>query len=393
MLYFTRARKQVKSLFTPRDVTRWGVRLRGLMPSHVARDCFEARRFTPGAPNRFSETCSWRSVLRSPLMLGIACVLAGAGPAQCQDNGSESKEFLGNGAEITVMVRDAEGQPISAPANVKLYREGSIPSGEGATSQGRLQFVVTNLGEFTVTVQLPGYQSAQKDVSVREPVRTQVDVYLRRERVGENIVGVPGKPVLAPKARESFDKGLRALSEDKLRDAEKFVGDAARLAPGHPDVLYVQGVLYLKQRNWEQAQSALEKATQVDPNHAPAFAALGMALEDQRKYDAAIIPLEKSLSLDAGVGFEAHWALAKAYYQSTRYEEALKSAQAALAESKGKAPEIALLVAQALTAVGQYEEAAQTLRAFLREHGDRPEAGKARRWLDGLRSSGKIGAE
>jgi hypothetical protein len=393
MLYFTRARKQVKSLFTPRGVTRWGVRLHGATPSHVARDCFEAHRFKPCAPNRFTETYSWRSVLLWPLMLGIACVLAGSSPAQCQDSGSESKEFLGNGAEITVMVRDAEGQPISAPATVKLYREGSIPSGEGATSQGRLQFVVTSLGEFTVTVQLPGYQSAQKDVSVREPVRTQVDVYLRRERIGENIVGVPGKPVLAPKARESYDRGLRALSEDKLRDAEKFVGDAARLAPGHPDVLYVQGVLYLKQRNWEQAQSALEKATQVDPNHARAFAALGMALEDQGKYDAAIIPLEKSLSLDAGVGFETHWALAKAYYQSARYEEALKSAQAALAESKGKAPEIALLVAQALTAVGQYQEAAQTLRVFLREHGDRPEAGKARRWLEGLRSSSKIGAE
>jgi hypothetical protein len=393
MFYFTRARKQVKSLFTPRGVTGWGVRLRGATPSHVARDRFEARRFTPCAPNRSSETCSWRCLLRRPLMLGIACVLAGAGPAQCQDSGSESKEFFGNGAEITVMVRDAEGQPISAPATVRLYREGSIPSGEGATSQGRLQFVVTSLGEFTVAVQLPGYQSAQKDVSVREPVRTQVDVYLRRERVGESIVGVPGKPILAPKAKESFDRGLRALSEDKLRDAEKFVGDAARLAPGHPDVLYVQGVLYLKQRNWEQAQSALEKATQVDPNHALAFAALGMALEDQGKYDAAIISLEKSISLDAGVGFETHWALAKAYYQSARYEEALKSAQAAQAESKGKAPEIALLVAQSLTAAGQYQEAAQALRVFLREHGDRPEAGKARRWLEGLRSSGKIGAE
>ena len=32
-----------------------------------------------------------------------------------------------------------------------------------------------------------------------------------------------------------------------------------RLAPGHPDVLYVQGVLWLKQRNWVQAQDVLEK--------------------------------------------------------------------------------------------------------------------------------------
>src|SRR5271154_307952 len=194
MRYFARARNQVKSRFTPRGVTRWGVRLRGAARSHVARDCFGARRLKPCAPNRFSETNSLRSVFRWPLMVGIACVLAGADSAKCQDSGSESKEFFGNGAEITVMVRDAEGQPISAPATVRLYREGSIPSGEGATSLGRLLFVVTSLGEFTVTVQLPGYQSAQKDVSVREPVRTQVDVYLRRERVGGSIVGVPGEP-------------------------------------------------------------------------------------------------------------------------------------------------------------------------------------------------------
>ena len=42
-----------------------------------------------------------------------------------------------------------------------------------------------------------------------------------------------------------------ALSADKMGRAEKFVGEAARLAPGHPDVLYVQGVLYLKQGKWD----------------------------------------------------------------------------------------------------------------------------------------------
>jgi predicted Zn-dependent protease len=307
--------------------------------------------------------------------------------ARGQDNGSKETEFFGNGAEIAVTVHDGSGEPISAPAMVRLYRDGTISSGQGATTHGRMSFIVTRLGEFTLVVEAAGYPRTEKEVSVPVPARTSVDIYLRREPTRGNIVGVPGKPLLVPKAKEAFDKGLRALSEDKLRDAENFVGEAARLAPGHPDVLYVQGVLYLKQRNWEQAQSALEKATQVDPNHAPAFAALGMALEDRGKYDAAIIPLEKSLSLDAVVGFETHWALAKAYYQSARYEVALKSAQAALAESRGKAPEIALLVAQALTAVGQYQEAAQTLRAFLREHGDRPEAGNARRWLEGLRSS------
>lgn len=166
-----------------------------------------------------------------------------------------------------------------------------------------------------------------------------------------------------------------------------------RLAPGNPDVLYVQGVLNLREGRWAQAQSVLEKATQMDPNHARAFAALGMALCDQDKCSAAIPALEKSLQLDTTGTWETRWALAKAYYQKTRYEEALKMSQVALAGSNGKAPEIGLLVAQSLTAVGRYEDAAQVLRDFMKEHGDRREAVMAQKWLQRLAANGKIRAD
>jgi tetratricopeptide (TPR) repeat protein len=273
---------------------------------------------------------------------------------------------------------------------VKLYRDGTLLSRQGETSRGSVVLVVNYLGEFSVLVEAAGYESAQKEVSVQVTGRTQVDVYLRRISAAGSTAGVPGRPVLAPKAKEALEKGLRALSADKLREAEKHVGDAMRLAPGHPDVLYMQGVLSLKQRNWAQAQNALEKATQVDPNHAQAFAALGMALCDQGKYDAAIAPLEKSLQLDSAGTWETRWTLAKAYYEDARYDGALKMSQEALAGSNGKAPEIGLLVAESLTAVGRYEDAAQVLRDFVREHGDRVEAVKARRWLERLTASGKI---
>jgi Flp pilus assembly protein TadD len=319
----------------------------------------------------------------------VTCVVF-ALPACSQDSGSQENEFRGNGAEITVTVRDSSGEPISSLAMVKLYRDGSIPSGQGETSRGSAVFVVTSLGEFTVMVQAAGYGTAQKDVSVRVPSRTQVDVYLRRTSDAENTAGVPGRPLLAPKAKEAFDKGLQALSEDKIGEAEKFVGVAMRLAPAHPDVLYVQGVLCLKQRNWAQAQNALEKATQIDPSHARAFAALGMALLDQRKDEAGIAALEKSLQLDAAGAWETRWTLGRAYYQHQQYDEALTTSQEALTGSHGKAPEIGLLVAQSLTAVGRYEDAAQVLREFLRDHGDRREAAKARRWLERLTANGKV---
>ena len=322
----------------------------------------------------------------------LACVVVWPLSGRCQDSGSEANEFRGNGAEITVTVHDSSGEPLSLPAMVRLYREGTIPSGQGATSRGSMAFVVTSLGEFTVVVEAAGYQIGRKEVSVPVEGRAQLDVYLRRNSApgSENNAGVPGKPLLAPKAKEAFDKGLQALSADKMQEAEKYVGEAMRLAPGHPDVLYVQGVLCLKRRDWALAQITLEKATQIDPSHARAFAALGMALSDQGKYDAAIAPLEKSLQLDAAVGWETHWALAKAYYQHEQYEAALKTSQVALAESNGKAPEIELLVARSLTAVGRYEDAALGLRGFLKDHGDRAEATTARRWLEKLTASGKI---
>lgn len=312
---------------------------------------------------------------------------------QGQDSGSKATEFFGNGAEIVVIVHDAAGEPVSSSAMVRLLRDGSIPSGQGSTSHGRVNFVVTSLGEFTVIVEPAGAASVQKDVSVRVAGRTQVDVYLTKGTGQPGAMahtvalaaGAGGRPILAPKAQEAFDKGLKALSADKLRDAEKFVGEAVRLAPGHPDVLYVQGVLYLKTRNFEQAQASLEKATQIDPMHARAFAALGMALSDQGKNEAAIAALREAERLDAaGVGFEAEWALGRALYSAGKYEEALAASRMALEEAHGKAPEISLLVAQSLTAVGKYEEAEVILRDFIKEHGDRVEAGKARRWLEGL---------
>jgi tetratricopeptide (TPR) repeat protein len=318
----------------------------------------------------------------------LACLLLIPLPAFCQDSAAEGTIPRGDRAEISVTVRDSSGEPISAPATVKLYHEG-VPADQGATSHGRAFFITRSLGNYTLVVEATGYKAAQKDVSLPVALKAEVDVYLQRERSGNETVGVPGKPVLAPKAKEAFDKGLQAINANKLPEAQKYVGQALKLAPGHPDVLFLQGVLDLSLHHWPEAQTDLEKATQLDPNNARAFAALGMAFTNQGKYEAAIPPLEKSLQLEPA-GWETQWTLAKAYYHQQQYDQALKTSQQALAESNGKAPDIALLVAQSLTAVGQYDAAANVLRDFLKNHGDRPQAPTARRWLEGLAKSGKI---
>ncbi len=320
----------------------------------------------------------------------IPCLLLAPRSLFSQDSGNENLIPRGDRAELSVTLRDGSGEPISPAAIVKLYR-GGMPADQSAASHGRAFFVFRTLGTYTLVVQATGYKNTEKEVTVPVAMKYEVDVYLQRESSSNETTGVPGKPLLAPKAKEALDKGLQALGANKLPDAEKYVGEAVKLAPGHPDVLFVQGVLFLSQRNWSQAQSVLEKAAQMDSNNARIYSALGMALTDQGKYEEAIIPLEKSLQLDAGGvdGWETHWALGKAYYYRKQYDQALKTSQLALTESNGRAPQIELLVAQSLTAVGRYDDAAETLRDFLKRHGDRPEAPTARRWLDGLANSGK----
>jgi len=324
------------------------------------------------------------------LPLLFAFVLASASLTLAQDAGTAATEFRGNGVAITIVVHAPSGEPLSSPAMVKLFRGGTIPSGQAETSHGHAELVVNSIGDFTVLVESAGYASAQKEFSVDATGREQVDVYLHSSDSSVANNAIPGRAVLAPKAKKAVDDGFQSLAKDNLSEAGKRAAEAARLAPGHPDVLYLRGVLYLKQKDWSKAQDVLENATQVDPSHAQAFAALGMALCDQGKYDAAISPLEKSLQLNPAAAWDTRWTLAKAYYQHAQYDQALEMSQDALAAAAGKAPEIQLLVAQSLTAVGRYDDAAQALRDFLREHADRREAATARRWLDRLSASGKI---
>jgi Flp pilus assembly protein TadD len=324
-------------------------------------------------------------VLLGMLFGGLLCPTRG----WCQLNAGEGIEIRGNRAEIVVTVHDSSGALISAAATVKLFH-GGTPYDQGSTSKGRVFFMLHSLGDFTVVVEAAGYKPVQKDVTMTMAIKTEVDINLQLDSNANFTAGAAGDPILAPKAKESLEKGLQALRDDKLDEAEKSLGEAMKLAPNNPQVLYVMGVLDLKKKEWLKAQTVLEKATQIEPTNARALSALGMALCNQKKYAEAIVPLEKSVELDPASGWETHWSLAQSYYHSERYEEALKVSQQAQEESNGQAPQVDLLLAQSLVAVGRYEESAQVLRELLKNHADGPEASTARRFLAKLAADGKI---
>lgn len=319
------------------------------------------------------------------LVLFVLCVLWPASAAS-QASVADEGTLRGNRAEVSVTLRERGGDVITTPGMVKVYRSGVL-IGQTPTSKGHASFIL-NTGDYTLAAEATGFKPGQKEVNLTVAVSSVEEIFLTRDATSDT-TGVPGKPILAPKAKESFDKALKELNDNKLDQAEKHLDETARLAPNNPDVLYLQGVVYLRKGNFAKAQTALETASQIDPNNAKTLSALGMAYVDQGKYEGAVPILEHSLQLEANA-WDARWTLAKAYYYRQNYDGALKESQEALNGSHGAAPDLELLFAQSLTAVGKYDEAAQTLRTFLKNHPKDPSADKAKRWLERLAADGKI---
>jgi tetratricopeptide (TPR) repeat protein len=335
-----------------------------------------------GAVSVLKNISSLRCVLGSVAVAMCAVVLV-AGQERSDDMGG----VRGNRAELSITIKEGSSQLVGQQVTIKLLYMGTV-SQQMTTTKGRAVFILNNLGDYTITADAIGYRSAQKDISVPIPVAAEEQITLQRDLKGEAL-GADARPLLAPKAKESIDKALEALKANKLADAEKSLDEAAKLAPNHPDVLYLQGVVSLQRGEPEKARSFLEKAAQVDPKNARVLSALGMALVNESRFDLAIAPLQHSLDIDPE-RWDTHYALAKAFYNQQQFDGALHEAQQALGKSHGSEPAIELLIAQAQTAVGKFEDSANTLRTFLRLHPDDKGAATARRWLDRLIADGKI---
>jgi len=254
------------------------------------------------------------------------------------------------------------------PAAVRLYSSEGIPMGQlSVGSGGKVTFQNVHPGNYRVEVEASGYDRGQGEAILPMAGEVHVEIYLHPEsKTDPEVVLVPGTPILAPKAKKEMDAGLEALRRKDLNKAQKHLEKAGQMAPTHPEVLYLRGMLYAQMNDLLRAEGLLDKATQMDPQRAPAQTALGVVLANERKFAAALPPLGKALELDAS-SWEARWALARCLYYQRKYQAAAEESRQALRDSNGKAPEIGLVVAASLTALGRYEESAAILRDFLQQ--------------------------
>ncbi len=284
---------------------------------------------------------------------------------------------------LVIRVRTQNGAPLAGQAMVRIFSNlTGLEKVVGITSVGDAEISSIPIGEYQIEVRASGFRLFQDLITVWTDESTNyAHIELVPESASKEELAAP--VLLAPKARREMEKALTALEKNDLKEARSRLEKLARLAPGHPDVNYLLGILHLKLAETDAARTYLEKALRLQPNHLSAQLALGGLLYTQQEFAAAIPLLEGVLAADPQ-NWEARWMLASAYFQQQEYEAARAQLEQALPASGEQRPLLLLLLARTHLALGQQEPARQQLERLLREHPQHAATATARQLLETL---------
>jgi tetratricopeptide (TPR) repeat protein len=290
--------------------------------------------------------------------------------------------------KIIVQIREAGGARISMPAWVRLYSDVDMYE---RTSKGmeneRVIFEEVPIGEYHVEVRAAGYKTAISDASLLQANSiAYVFVDLRLESGPNSPTAASSKsgpPVMAPKARKEFELAGTALRANDLKKAQAHLDLVKKLSPNHPEVHYLQGLIYSQEQNNTAARASLETAINLYPQHAGALASLGVTLYHLEDLTGAVAALNKAVEISPQ-SWQSHRALVICHIRLHAYDKALAHAERAIDTAGDKSPELHVLLARVLIALNQKDKARSELQAFLSGNPGHPEAAAAQRLLSNL---------
>jgi tetratricopeptide (TPR) repeat protein len=263
-----------------------------------------------------------------------------------------------------VSVADERRAHLDRQAVVKLTDETRLKSLWQATSEtSDTTFVDLTPGKYAVEVSAIGYLTQRKEVTVADLLHsTSLQITLQRdpEAIDFNAMneGLPGKVVKENK------RAISALSIGKLKDAQKHLDAAYKIAPSSSRINFLMGYLSFEQKNLEQAQIYLEKATTLEPRNVQALTLLGRVYLQNGKNSEAQAVLQRAVGIDAE-NWNAHNLLADAYLRQNDYSNALTHADLAIATGKAGSVTAQIIRGEALANMGRDQEAIQALTSYL----------------------------
>ena len=292
---------------------------------------------------------------------------------------------LHRGATLHVMVWTGNKARLDRQALIKLhsnYPEGTVYQATQGDSQ--TTFLGLPVAKFDLETSAVGYLTAQMQVEITGLADTvSVDVVLERDPAAVNFDATgTADATISAKASKETNRAVLALKSGSLKDAQKHLEAAYKLAPSSARVNFLLGYQSFQQKKYDEAQAYLTQSTTLDPHNSEALALLGRLEHLRGQFDQAVATLELAVAAHPN-DWLSHSLLGDAYLRQKQYEKAQKHAQLALDGGKGDAS-AALVLGQAEANLGHIPEAIQTLKAFLQATPASPYAAEVRNYISTL---------
>jgi tetratricopeptide (TPR) repeat protein len=278
---------------------------------------------------------------------------------------SNSKLEPIDNSSLAVQVRAPNGSTLDTLAVVTLCNLSGQTITSKTTFGSQAVFTPLNKGQYTINVEAAGYTKAQAEAQIITSHGQQLVIVTLQPDSGAGITyTAPVGVVLSPKAQKESGKGVEALQANKFDEAVRHLEAAHHLAPNHPDVSYMLGMVYEKKGDFVTARKCWDEALRAYPKHFSSLLASGdIALRQDdvvggRKY------LDQAVEV-APNSWRAHSLLANALLRQHSYAEAVTHAERAMDLGKGQANSSLLILGQALAAERQNDQAIAALKDYL----------------------------
>jgi len=232
---------------------------------------------------------------------------------------------------------------------------------------------ISNLavGAYDMEVSAVGYLTYTQNLKLLSDHATfQSNITIKKDPSAVELSPVNEKDLPAA-VRADLSRAINDLRSGKLRDAQKKLGQAEKLAPANAEVEFLEGYLLYQDKNFAQALTHLESAAKLDPRNVQALILLGRLHIQGGDDPGAIRTLESASTIDPHAWIP-HQLLADLYFRQHNYEKATKEARLAIQTGQSAASGAQVVLANSLTNLGREQEAIASLQRFLQDHPSTP---------------------
>lgn len=314
------------------------------------------------------------------LVLPLSC-----SPAWAQRTQSSRQQGQSGGQGVVTLrvnVRDARGVPPDGPATVQL--NSSMGRHDIQTTHDASIATFSNVltGEYDIEVRCLGYktQTDHLSLSAMGP-EFSVYVYIHPDSEPSTENGPPTGVTVTPKLQGEIEKGLDLMRKKDYEAAKAHFAKAALMAPGNPDVAYLQGTADLALQHTDAARHDFEHALSLNPSHEKALLSLGELQLRAGETNSAIATLEKAYAIN-GAGWRTHVFLAAAYLKAEKYPDAESHASRAVSLAQDKGAGATMLLAEAQFAQGKISDARRTWEQLISRFPNDPLTATAKHKLE-----------